>query len=194
MKYCSQCGALVLLSIPPGDDRPRYICTSCGTIHYQNPRVVVGCIPEWENKILFCQRAIEPRYGYWTLPAGFLENGETVSEGAKRETYEEAGATVNQLEPYGLYNICYVNQIYLMFRGSLVDLNFKPGSESLAVRLFTPEEIPWDELAFPVIGKTLTRFIQDRTHSVYPFHIEDIKRREFLIPGIDGNGEGNKGQ
>jgi ADP-ribose pyrophosphatase YjhB (NUDIX family) len=193
MKYCNRCGASVILSIPAGDDRPRYTCNSCGTIHYQNPRVVVGCIPEWEDKILFCQRAIEPRYGFWTLPAGFLENGETVSEGAKRETYEEAGAVVHQLEPYGLYNICYVNQIYLMFRGGLVDLTFTPGPESLAVRLFTAEEIPWDELAFPVIGKTLTRYLQDRNHCVYPFHIEDIKRRESLFPDTGANGEGNKG-
>ena len=198
MKFCSRCGSSVHLSIPPGDDRPRYTCTSCGTIHYQNPRVVVGCIPEWEDKILFCKRAIEPRYGFWTLPAGFLENGETVSEGAKRETHEEAGAAVSHLEPYGLYNICYVNQIYLMFRGRLRDLNFKPGSESLDVRLFTPEEIPWSELAFPVIGKTLTRYFQDRNRSEYIFHIEDIKRRDALFPGADRDGEpgaeqGNEG-
>lgn len=183
MKYCSRCGSSVVLGIPPGDDRPRYTCTSCGAIHYQNPRVVVGCIPEWRDKILFCRRAIEPRYGFWTLPAGYLENGETVSDGARRETYEEAGAVVKDLVPYGLYNICYVNQIYLMFRGRLSDLNFKPGPESMDVRLFTPDQIPWNDLAFPVIGKTLYHFIKEGTRSEFRFHIEDIERRDALFPG-----------
>jgi len=178
MKYCSRCGSTVTLVIPPGDDRPRYTCRSCGTIHYQNPRVVVGCIPEWQDKILFCRRAIEPRYGQWTLPAGYLENGETVAEGARRETIEEAGAAIHMMVPYGLYNICYVNQIYLMFRGRLTDLDFKPGPESLDVRLFGVDEIPWDGLAFPVIEKTLARYIKDRARSEFHFHIEDLERRD----------------
>ena len=176
MKYCSRCGSSVVLGIPPGDDRPRFTCNSCGTIHYQNPRVVVGCIATWEAKILFCRRAIEPRYGNWTLPAGYLENGETAAEGARRETLEEACAAVHQLVPYGLYNICYVNQIYLMFRGRLADLNFKPGPESLDVQLFAVEEIPWDDLAFPVIAKTLAHYIKDQSRSEFLFHMEDIER------------------
>ena len=182
MKFCSRCGATVALEILSGDDRARYTCRSCGTIHYQNPRVVVGCIPEWQGKILFCRRAIEPRYGHWTLPAGYLENGETVAEGARRETLEESGATVSGLVPYGLYNICYVNQIYLMFRGRLSDLDFRPGPESLDVRLFNMEEIPWDDLAFPVMEKTLTRYVRDRSRSVFTFHIDDIERRDALRP------------
>ena len=181
MKYCSRCGSPVVSSTPPGDDRPRYMCNACGAIHYQNPRVVVGCIPEWQDQILLCTRAIEPRYGYWTLPAGFLENGETVTEGAMRETLEEAGAAVYDLVPYGLYNICHVNQIYLMFRGRLSDLSFKPGLESLDVRLFAPEEIPWDDLAFPVIEKTLARYTEDRIRSKFRFHIADVERSDALF-------------
>lgn len=157
------------------------MCNACGAIHYQNPRVVVGCIPEWQDQILLCTRAIEPRYGYWTLPAGFLENGETVTEGAMRETLEEAGAAVYDLVPYGLYNICHVNQIYLMFRGRLSDLSFKPGLESLDVRLFASEEIPWDDLAFPVIEKTLARYTEDRIRSKFRFHIADVERRDALF-------------
>lgn len=165
------------LRIPVGDDRPRYGCVACGAIHYQNPKMVVGCIPQWQDKILLCRRAIEPRYGRWTLPAGYLENGETVTEGARRETREEAGAALHQLIPYGLYNICHVNQIYLMFRAQLDGLNFSPGEESLEVRLFAEEEIPWEDLAFPVIEQTLARHMTDRPRGVFPFHIEDIVRR-----------------
>ncbi len=179
MKYCSRCGSTVTLEIPAGDDRPRYTCHACGMIHYQNPRVVVGCIPEWQDKILFCRRAIEPRYGYWTLPAGYLENGETVAEGARRETLEEAGAAVHELSPYGLYNICYVNQIYLMFRGRLAGPDATAGNESLDARLLGVHEIPWDDLAFPVIEKTLIRYVKDRSRSEFTFHIDDIERRDI---------------
>jgi ADP-ribose pyrophosphatase YjhB (NUDIX family) len=139
--------------------------------------VVVGCVPLWQDKILLCRRAIEPRYGRWTLPAGYLENGETVAEGARRETREEAGAALHQLIPYGLYNICHVNQIYLMFRAQLAALSFSPGKESLEVRLFPEDEIPWQDLAFPVIEQTLARYMTDRPSGVFPFHIEDIVRR-----------------
>ena len=179
MKYCSRCGSTVTLGIPAGDDRPRYTCHACGMIHYQNPRVVVGCIPEWQDKILFCRRAIEPRYGYWTLPAGYLENGETVAEGARRETLEEAGAAVHELAPYGLYNICYVNQIYLMFRGRLAGPDATAGNESLDVQLLGVHEIPWDDLAFPVIEKTLVHYVKDRYRSEFTFHIDDIERRDI---------------
>ena len=142
MNHCSQCGELVRRGIPPGDDRERFICPACGRIHYQNPRMVVGCIPRWENRTLLCRRAIEPCYGKWTLPAGYLENGETVAAGAGRETYEEARARVEIVSPYALYNICYVNQIYLIFRARLMDHNFEPGSESIEVKLFLEDEIP----------------------------------------------------
>jgi ADP-ribose pyrophosphatase YjhB (NUDIX family) len=186
MNFCSHCGAEVVLAIPPGDDRRRFVCRACRTIHYQNPRVVVGCIPEWREQILLCRRAIEPRHGRWTLPAGYLENGETVMEGACRETREEAGATLTDLRPYGMYNIRHVNQIYLMFRGPLADLGFKPGKESLEVRLFKEEEIPWDDLAFPVIECTLRNYFRDRPLGLFGFHIEDIVRRMGL-PSAEGD-------
>jgi ADP-ribose pyrophosphatase YjhB (NUDIX family) len=174
MNYCSNCGKTISFNTPPGDDRPRYICDSCGTIHYQNPLLVVGCIPETDNKILLCRRAIEPCSGKWTLPAGYLENGETVSAGAMRETYEEARANVKIIAPYAMYNISHVNQIYLMFRAHLVDSNFRPGPESSDVKLFFEEEIPWDEIAFTVISKTLRDYYNDRLTGEYPFHIGDV--------------------
>jgi len=177
MNYCSNCGQPLTYHIPPGDDRSRYLCESCGTIHYQNPTMVVGCIPEMEDKILFCRRAIEPCNGKWTLPAGYLENGETVSAGARRETFEEARARVEILAPYALYNICYVNQIYLMFRARLLDRNFRPGSESLEVSLFSETEIPWDEIAFRVIEKTLIQYFKDRATGLFPFHIGNITKK-----------------
>jgi ADP-ribose pyrophosphatase YjhB (NUDIX family) len=174
MNYCSKCGNPLKFHIPPGDDRPRFICDACGAIHYQNPKMVVGCIPEFENKILLCRRSIEPCSDKWTLPAGYLENGETVSDGAAREAYEEARARVEILAPYTLYNICYVNQVYLMFRARLLNTNFTPGSESREVRLFSEEDIPWDEMAFKVIGETLKNFFKDRQSGRFRFHLGDI--------------------
>jgi ADP-ribose pyrophosphatase YjhB (NUDIX family) len=140
--------------------------------------MVVGCIPEIQDQILLCRRAIEPCYGKWTLPAGYLENGETVTAGAERETYEEARAKVEILEPYALYNICYVNQIYLMFRARLVDHKFGVGSESMEVKLFSEDEIPWDEIAFQVIRETLVQYIKDRPSGIFPFYIGDILKKE----------------
>jgi ADP-ribose pyrophosphatase YjhB (NUDIX family) len=174
MNFCSNCGDALILSTPPGDDRPRYLCNSCGTIHYQNPKVVVGCIPEKEEKILLCRRAIEPRSGKWTLPAGYLENGETVAQGAERETYEEAGANIEIFAPYALFNICHVNQIYLIFRGRLIDDEIKAGSESSEVRLFAEEDIPWDQIAFTVIEATLRQYFRDKPRGLFPFHMGDI--------------------
>ena len=174
MNYCSNCGKSLSYSTPPGDDRPRYLCNSCGAIHYQNPLMVVGCIPEVEDKILLCRRAIEPCADKWTLPAGYLENGETVSDGAMRETYEEACARVEIIAPYAIYNISHVSQIYLMFRARLLDHDFKPGSESKEVRLFGEEEIPWGEIAFTVITKTLRDYFRDRAQGKFPFHIGDV--------------------
>ena len=174
MNFCSNCGRQLSFRTPPGDDRARHCCESCGTIHYQNPRMVVGCIPEWEEKVLLCRRAIEPRYGKWTLPAGYLENGETVAEGAARETYEEAQAKVDNLRPYALYNICYVNQIYFMFRAHLTDGRFSPGKESLEVKLFTQDEIPWEEIAFRVLQETLIQYFKDRPAGKFPFYMGEI--------------------
>jgi ADP-ribose pyrophosphatase YjhB (NUDIX family) len=139
--------------------------------------MVVGCIPELQNRILLCRRAIEPCQGKWTLPAGYLENGETVSAGAERETFEEARAKVEILAPYALYNICYVNQIYLMFRALLVGDDFQAGSESLEVKLFSEDEIPWDQIAFRVIEETLVQYFKDRPSGRFPFFIGEIRKK-----------------
>ena len=174
MNYCTQCGSPVEQNIPDGDDRPRHVCTQCGFIHYQNPKMVVGCIPVWEDRILLAKRSIEPRYGKWTLPAGYLENGESVADGACRETREEANARVLNLKSFGLFNMPQINQIYFIFRSELANMNFGAGHESLDVRLFREEEIPWDGIAFKVIGRTLELFFEDRAGGSYSFHMEDI--------------------
>jgi len=174
MNFCSNCGQPVTQRTPPGDDRSRFLCESCGVVHYQNPKLVVGCIPEMEDQILLCRRAIEPCYGMWTLPAGYLENGETVAAGAKRETREEARARVEILAPYALYNICHVDQIYLLFRARLIDRRFQAGSESLEVKLFSENDIPWQEIAFRVITATLLQYLDDRRNGHFPFYIGNI--------------------
>lgn len=174
MNYCSNCGEKVVLKVPDHDNRPRYVCASCGTIHYQNPRLVVGTIPVWRDQILLCRRNIEPRKGYWTLPAGFLENGETVADGAFRETLEETGTSVSALVPYLMIDILHVNQIYVMFRADLKKLDFHPTSESADVKLFHEAEIPWDEIAFKVIEKTLHYYFQDQPSGRYDFRTDHI--------------------
>ena len=176
MKFCSSCGSTVVLEIPAGDDRHRHVCKDCETIHYQNPRIITGCLPLHEDKVLLCKRAIEPRHGFWTLPAGFMENGETTIEGALRESWEEAKATIAIDELYTLFNLPHINQVYLFYRGQLANLEFGPGEESLDVQLFTEAEIPWDQLAFPVVNRTLQLFFEDRKHGRYPLHSEDIIR------------------
>ena len=174
MNFCSNCGKSVVYQVPPGDDRSRYCCEACGEVHYQNPKLVVGSIPESDDKLLLCRRAIEPCYGLWTLPAGYLENGETAADGAIRETLEEAQARVDILAPYALFNICHVNQIYLMFRARLKDNNFHPGTESLEVKLFREEDIPWEEIAFRVIDATLRQYYADRKNGSFPFSMGNI--------------------
>ena len=174
MKFCSICGSGVVLRVPEGDNLPRYICDHCDTIHYQNPKIVTGCIPEWEDKILLCQRAIEPRIGLWTLPAGFMENRETTLQAAQRETQEEANAEVEIKELYALFNIPHISQVYLIFRAELLNLKFGPGAESLDVKLFREQDIPWDQLAFPVISETLKRYFNDRAQQQYQLQVGDI--------------------
>ncbi len=169
MNFCPNCGAKVNRQIPQGDDRPRHVCPACRQIHYQNPKLVVGVIPEWQGRILLCRRAIAPREGLWTLPAGYLENGETAADGARRETWEEARARVDDLVPYVLFDLTFINQLYLMFRGTLASDVCQPGSESLAVAFFTKAEIPWDEIAFKVIEETLRRYFRDWARGAFPF-------------------------
>jgi ADP-ribose pyrophosphatase YjhB (NUDIX family) len=174
MNYCSQCGGPVALTVPSDDDRPRYVCPACGTIHYQNPKLVVGCIPVWEANILMCRRDIEPRKGCWTLPAGFLENGETTADGARRETFEETGSRVIDLAPYLMVDIVYIHQIYLMYRCRLQARDFHPTRESSEVKLVAEGEIPWDEIAFPVIEKTLRHYLKDRSLGRFSFRTDRI--------------------
>ena len=174
MNYCTNCGAPVRPRVPPGDERTRYVCEKCHTIHYENPKMVVGCIPEREDKILLCRRAIEPRSGLWTIPAGFLENGETVIEGAKREAFEEARAKVEILSLYTLFDLTHINQVYLIFRARLLDHDYMPGEESVEVRLLEKEEIPWHDIAFPSIKKTLRLYFKDRPTGVFPIHMGTI--------------------
>ncbi len=177
MKYCSACGDPVSLRIPPGDDRPRHVCGACGTVHYQNPRLVAGSIPEWGGGVLLCRRAIEPRYGLWTLPAGFMENGETTLEAAVRETLEEANARIEVRSLFSLINIPRINQVYLLFRASLLGADFSAGPESLEVGVFEEAEIPWDSLAFPAIEKTLGWYFEDRRDGRFGLHVGDVHAR-----------------
>ena len=175
MKFCPECGAPVELRLPPDDNRERHICTVCATIHYQNPKMIVGAIPEWEDgRILLCRRAIEPRHGLWTLPAGFMENGETTPEAAARETLEEANAQVEIADLYSMYNIPYINQVYLLFRARLLNLDFSPGVESLDVALFAESDIPWGNLAFRAVNLTLKNYFADRQNGSYRFHTGDL--------------------
>jgi ADP-ribose pyrophosphatase YjhB (NUDIX family) len=176
VKFCNQCGSPVTLRIPPGDNLPRHVCAACETIHYQNPKIVAGCIPEWEGKVLLCRRAIAPRYGRWTLPAGFMENGESVVQAAAREAWEEANAIVDNLTLYGLYNLTHISQVYLMFRGQLREGRASAGAETLEVGLFTEAEIPWEELAFPVVHETLKIYFEERRLGTYRVHMGDIIR------------------
>ena len=171
MNFCSKCGAKVDFRVPEGDDRSRFVCDMCHTVHYQNPRMVVGCIPESDGKVLLCRRSIEPRYGLWTIPAGYLENGETVRAAARREAEEEACAKVEIAGLYSLVDLPQFHQVYLIFRSRLLDHDFTAGAESLEVRLFREEEIPWESLAFISIRKTLRFYFKDRPSGVFPLHV-----------------------
>ncbi len=174
IRYCSVCGAGMTTRIPKDDDHIRPVCDTCDHVHYENPKMVVGCIPVQGNRILLCKRNIEPRKGKWTLPAGYLENGETVQEGAVRETLEETRSHVSIIAPYRMFNLVFVHQIYLMFRARLLDNQFGPTKESTNVRLFSESEIPWENIAFEAIRQTLVDFFSDRPGQRYPFEIKEI--------------------
>jgi len=183
--FCQRCSSPVKHQVPDGDNRPRAVCESCTYIHYENPKNVVGCLLEWQGKVLLCKRAIEPRHGYWTLPAGFMENNETTMEGAAREAKEEACAECENLRLFAVYNLPRISQVYMMFFGRLKDGMADVGEESLEVGLFRQNEIPWDELAFPVVTETLTRYFErkhDRTREV---HYADIYSRPGAPVEID---------
>ncbi|WP_459206550.1 NUDIX hydrolase [Pseudomonas sp. MLB6B] len=168
MNFCSACGNPVIQRIPEGDSRLRFVCPNCHTIHYQNPNMVAGVLPIWGSQVLLCRRAIEPRRGFWTLPAGFMENGETLEQAARRETEEEACARVGAANLYQLFDLPHINQVHVFFRAELQDLDFAVGVESLEVRLFEEHEIPWDHLAFRTVARTLQCYYRDRIEQHYP--------------------------
>ena len=170
MNFCPNCGASVTLKVPEGDSFARHVCDACSTIHYSNPKMVIGCIPEWEDKILLCKRAIEPRLGCWTPPAGFMENGESTAEAALRETLEEAQARVEIGDLYSMLSIPHINQVHIFYRARLLDLDFAPGAESLEVALFEEADIPWKEIAFRTISTTLKYYYEDRKRGCYGCH------------------------
>lgn len=176
MKFCSQCGAPVIRQVPAGDTHERDVCPACQTIHYQNPKMVIGCIPEWQDQILLCRRAIEPRHGFWTLPAGFMELKETTAEAAAREAREEALAAVEIGELYSLYSLPHIDQVYMFYRSRLLNLEFGPGEESLEVRLFSEADIPWTELAFAAVTTTLRHYFEDRRRGGFRVHHGRIDR------------------
>lgn len=174
MRFCSACGHPVSLRVPAGDNRLRACCDQCGRIHYINPRPVVGTLPVWNDQILLCRRAIEPRKGKWTLPAGFMEVGETTADGALRETLEEAGARVDLGPLFSMLDVPHVEQMHIFFLATLRDTDFAPGEESLEVRLFSERDIPWDELAFRTVSTTLRLYFADRVRGVFGVHTQSI--------------------
>lgn len=180
MKYCHHCAAPLVQRIPPGDDKLRYCCESCDSIFYQNPKNVVGTLPVQGNRVLLCKRAIQPRLGKWTLPAGFMENGESSLDGAIRETMEEAGAKiqVDENSLYTLFNLPAINQVYMFFRAEILTLDIEPGCETETIGLFTEAEIPWQEIAFPVVRSTLEHYFKDLASGHFPVRMFDVLHGE----------------
>ena len=186
MNFCSQCGGAIELKVPADDNRERHICIECEMVHYQNPKIVTGCIPEFGNRILICKRAIEPRYGYWTLPAGFMELGETSPQAAIRETMEEANARVEIISLYTLFNLPHVNQVYMMFRARMDEPDFSPGDESLEVMLCDEGEIPWQEIAFTTVKQTMRFYFEDRKAGKFRIHTGDIIKKDSSYEFLAG--------
>ena len=176
MKYCSNCSQPVVSTIPAGDNRPRWVCQSCGAVHYENPRIVAGCVPEFEGRILLCKRAIEPRMGFWTVPAGFMENGETLAEAAARETWEEALARVDLGPLFSLVDVVQAAQVHAFFAGTLARPEFGAGAETLETRLYSPVDIPWSELAFPSIRIALEQYMENRRTGVTTLRLHTAPR------------------
>lgn len=176
MKFCPSCGSLLRQGIPDGDDRPRHICDACDTIHYQNPKLIAGCIPVWEGRILLCKRAIEPRKGFWTLPAGFMEMGETIAEAAAREAHEEANIEVAIGEIFTIFNLPHISQVYVFFLAEMISERFSAGAESLDARLFEEDELPWDEISFETVHRALQFFLADRRTGEFRMRVQDILR------------------
>lgn len=180
LNFCSACGHPLAQRIPAGDNLPRGVCDGCGAIHYRNPRLVAGAIPVWDGEILLCRRAIEPRRGYWTLPAGFMENGEALDEAAVRETGEEAGARIELGPLFALISVPEIHQVHAFHRARLLDLDFAPGDESLEVALFASDAIPWRELAFRTVSLCLERYLADAARGTFGLHEATLRRSTEL--------------
>jgi len=179
VKFCSHCGQPVSLRTPEGDHLPRFVCDGCGVVHYQNPKLVVGCVPEHEGRILLCKRAIEPRHGYWTIPAGFMENGETTQDGARRESWEEALADVEIGSLLAVVHVLHADQVHVMFRARLPEPKFGAGAESLEVMLYDEADVPWQDIAFRSVDFALRRYFEDRRRGVEDHHFTalDLRKR-----------------
>jgi ADP-ribose pyrophosphatase YjhB (NUDIX family) len=186
MNFCPACGQPVALKVPEGDHLPRHVCTACGTIHYQNPRIIAGCVIETDGKILLCKRAIEPRHGYWTVPAGFMENGESVQHAAAREAMEEALAHVRIGSLLAIVNVLRAHQVHIMFRAGLARPDFGVGPESLETQLYAEAEIPWPDIAFLSVEFALRRYLEDRRLGVERLHFRDIDWRDGKLVTTDG--------
>jgi ADP-ribose/FAD diphosphatase len=181
MEYCNRCGQRTEARIPEGEDRMRRVCTACATVHYENPRMIVGCVVLHGARVLLCKRAIEPRRGYWTLPAGFLELGESAMAGAARETDEEAGADVRIVAPYAHFDVPHIGQAYILYRAVLREERFAPGPESLDVQLFPFDAIPWGDLAFPVVRHVLELIGEDQKTGRFRSHQGVLAREEGRV-------------
>lgn len=173
--HCRVCGSSTEYRIPADDNRERAICARCGEIHYENPINVVGTLPVWEQRVLLCRRAIEPRHGLWTLPAGFLELGESTEEGALRETDEEAGARIELGPLFTVLNVVPAGQVHFFYRARLLDPHFDPGPETLEARLFAEHEVPWDQIAFRTVRQTLEHYFADRARDRFELHTGDVR-------------------
>jgi ADP-ribose pyrophosphatase YjhB (NUDIX family) len=174
MKFCSDCGQPVTLRVPEGDHRPRHVCTGCGAVHYHNPKIVAGCVPEYEGRILLCRRAIEPRHGFWTIPAGFMENGETTQDAARRESVEEALAEVEIGSLLAVVHVLHADQVHVMFRARLPKPEFGVGAETLEVMLCEEADIPWQDIAFRSVDYALRRYLEDRRAGLERHHFTAI--------------------
>ena len=174
IRHCRACGAATRYVVPPDDNRERAVCTACATVHYENPLNVVGTVPVWDDKVLLCRRNIEPRYGLWTLPAGFMELGESTADGAIRETVEEAGAHIVLEELFTLLNVVRVGQVHFFYRARLLDTDFAPGPETIEAQLFDEASVPWDTLAFRTVRETLRHYFDDRRRGSFTLHMGDI--------------------
>jgi ADP-ribose pyrophosphatase YjhB (NUDIX family) len=178
MNFCSHCGQPVTLAVPAGDHLPRYVCAGCGRVHYENPKIVAGCVPEYEGRILLCRRAIEPRLGFWTIPAGFMENGETTQDAARRESIEEAMADVEVGSLLAVVHVLHADQVHVMFRARLHEPAYGAGAESLEVVLVDEAEIPWQDIAFRSVDFALRRYFDDRRKGAEGHHFTTIDYRK----------------